>query len=478
MALIVLCNRVRIFILITCDMKIKTGRGFISLVALIGIWSISAIINLPGLAVSPILGKLSTVFPKATELDIQMLTSLPSLLIIPFIIFSGKLTEKVNYMIILRIGLIIFSACGILYLLAQTMWQLIAISALLGVGAGLLIPLSTGLVSKFFVGKYRVKQFGLTSAISNLSLVAMTALAGFLAEKSWHLPFIVYLFPIISIFLTFFLDKYEKTLNPNDTLGSETVGPKSSNSMAKPVTDKTDTMGTQSTKQDDKINTDIKQTTVNKTSTSTSTVVSQNIPPLNKGKSGIQYKFLFQLMGFYLLTTFLVIIIDLNIPFIIKDDGLRSGSTGVMISLFFLAIMLPGFFINNIVNFLKKETNFYSLVVISGGFLLVAFVRNEILVAIGCILIGLGYGVIQPIIYEKTASIATPDKATFALSLVMTMNYLAVFLPPFVYNFIRHITHNPSQELPFIISAVVTIILCIWVFLKRKAFVFGDIMSE
>ena len=60
-------------------MEIKTGEGTIPLVTLIGIWSISALNALPGLAVSPILGQLSQILPHATELDIEMLTSLPSL---------------------------------------------------------------------------------------------------------------------------------------------------------------------------------------------------------------------------------------------------------------------------------------------------------------------------------------------------------------------------------------------------------------
>ena len=58
-------------------MKIKTGKGYISLVALLGIWSVSALTSLPGLAVSPIMGQLSDIFPSATELELQMLTSIP-----------------------------------------------------------------------------------------------------------------------------------------------------------------------------------------------------------------------------------------------------------------------------------------------------------------------------------------------------------------------------------------------------------------
>ena len=95
-------------------MRIQTGQGTIPLITLIGIWSISALNALPGLAVSPILGKLSAIFPHSTELDIQMLSSLPSLLVIPFIILSGKLTEKINNILLLQAGLVIFSLSGIL----------------------------------------------------------------------------------------------------------------------------------------------------------------------------------------------------------------------------------------------------------------------------------------------------------------------------------------------------------------------------
>ena len=72
---------------------IYTGKGTITVLALAGIWSVSALTSLPGLAVSPISEKLLTVFPTATDLEIQMLTTLPSLLIIPFILFAGFISE-------------------------------------------------------------------------------------------------------------------------------------------------------------------------------------------------------------------------------------------------------------------------------------------------------------------------------------------------------------------------------------------------
>lgn len=406
------------------DVKVKTGRGFIPLVTLMGIWSISALTSLPGLAISPILGELSTVFPLSTEFDIQMLTSLPSLLIIPFIILSGKLTEKVNEIRLLQIGLVVFSLCGVLYLFASQMWQLICISALLGIGAGLIIPLSTGLISRFFTGEFRVKQFGLSSSISNLTLVLVTGGVGYLAEVNWHLPFIVYLFPLISIVLSVNLGKSMSStpiVVPNNT---ETVS-----------------AGTESSIND-------------------------------FGKEGIKSKYLIQLMLFYGLVTFLSVIVSFNLPFLLQEYKFTSGNSGILISLFFLAIMLPGLFLNKIIDILKEKTAFYGLLFMAIGLLLIVITRVEVMIGVGCILVGLGYGVIQPAIYEKTTHTALPKKTTLALAYVMAMNYLAIFSCPFIYDFFKTIFHSHSQQLPFIINICITFVAVIWAYVKRNSFLF------
>ena len=139
-------------------MKIETGKGTIPLVVLLAVWSVSAISSLPGLAVSPILGDLNGIFPKATDLEIQMLTSLPSLLIIPFVLLSGKLSEGPGKLRTLTVGLVLFFLSGAACLFARSMTGLIVISCLLGVGAGMVIPFSTGLVVDYFTGDYRIRQ--------------------------------------------------------------------------------------------------------------------------------------------------------------------------------------------------------------------------------------------------------------------------------------------------------------------------------
>lgn len=365
-------------------MKINTGQGTIPLITLIGIWSVSALTSLPGLAVSPILGELSTIFPHATELDIQMLTSLPSLLIIPFVLLAGKLAEKRDFIRLLRVGLWLFAASGVLYLFSSRMWQLMAVSALLGIGAGLIIPLSTGLISRYFTGEYRVRQFGYSSAITNMTLVVATAVTGYLAEVHWRLPFAVYLLPLISLVLSAYLKK-----------DAASVTIKQAAAIIPPI---------QST-------------------------------PIISGKYGIHIRHLVQLMLFYGLVTYVVLAVTFNLPFLMEAHHFSSGNSGLMISLFFLAIMAPGFMLDSLVKLLGNKTKLYSLLAIAIGLLLIWISPTEWLIVPGCILVGLGYGIIQPLIYDKTVDTAIPQKTTLALAFVMVMNYLAILLSPFITDF-------------------------------------------
>lgn len=407
-------------------MKIQTGRGTIPLITLIAIWSISALTSLPGLAVSPILGDLTKIFPKATDLDIQMLTSLPSLLIIPFILLGGKLTEKVDFVRILKIGLWLFAASGILYLISNKMWQLIVVSALLGIGSGLIIPLSTGLISKYFVGTYRVKQFGLSSAITNFTLVIATAVTGYLAEVSWHLPFLVYLLPLISILLVGHL---------KESRSDAAVKPSSQSTASSGQTAAVDTGGS---------------------------------------KYGIYIKHLLQIMLFYGVTTFIVLAVIFNLSFLMEKHHFSSGNSGLMISLFFLAIMAPGFCLDKIVDELKERTKAYSLLSMAVGLALIWIAPIEWLIIPGCILVGLGYGIIQPMLYDKTTHTALPQKATMALAFVMMMNYLAILLYPFIIDFLQNLFHTQSQEFPFVFNLLITIVTFFWAYLRRDTFLFND----
>ena len=392
-------------------MKIDTGKGTISLITLIAIWSVSAVTSLPGLAVSPILGDMNNIFPKASDLEIQMLTSLPSLLIIPFVLLAGHLSTGRSKLAILYEGLAIFTLCGVACLLAKSMTALIIASSILGIGAGMIIPLSTGLVVDYFTGNVRVQQLGYSSAINNLTLVAATALTGYVADINWHLSFLVYLLPGVSLILSLALRRETPTPEP-------------------------------------KHSDQYKQTTINR-------------------------RHLWVLTAFYFVATYITLVITFDTAFLIEKYHISQHLAGISISLFFLAIMLPGLFLNRIIAVTRSYTNALSAMVMTVGLLLLSISKSPILLISGVILTGLGYGVIQPLIYDKAAIIAPPKLATKALSVVMAANYTAIILCPFIINAARRLFASHSEQFGFILNASVAAVVTLIAFIGRRDFALG-----
>jgi MFS family permease len=392
-------------------MNISTGKGQISLLALLAIWSVSAVTSLPGLAISPILEDLSRIFPKASELEIQMLTSLPSLLIIPFVLLSGWLSQRGESLKLLAVGLAIFFLSGVVCIFAKDIRLLIVASSIMGIGAGIAVPYSTGLVVRYFTGDSRVRQLGISSAVNNLSLVVATAIVGWIATRDWHLSFVVYLLPAVSMVLLLALR--------NEKAAPE---PKESDQMR---------------------------------------------------QTKIDWARLSGLSVLYFVITITTLVITFYLSFLLEKYRFPQEFSSVMISLFFLAIMLPGFALNGIIKHLRSMTIFISLVAIVVGLLLVGTVPDIPLMILGVIVTGVGYGVLQPIIYDKTAIIAPPEGATKALSVVMTVNYVAVVVCPFVVDFAEKIFRQKDESFPFVAGAVLVAMVALLSLIMQKSFVLG-----
>lgn len=411
--------------------RIPTGNGSITLPALLAIWSISLVVNLPGLAVSPMLGNLDKIFPHVGDLEIQLLTVLPNLLIIPFVLFSGKLSESKDKVRIVVIGLAIYLVAGILYFFAESMPMLIATSCLLGCGCGLVIPLAAGLIADTFSGKYRMQQLGIKSGISNMALVAATFAVGWLNHGNWHTPFLVYLIPIIPLALILFV----RNVNPTASVKMNSIP----------------------------AGADLTQT--------------ESMPEVGTPKPGekICKGFIvgriMGLLGLYAFVTYTVSVISYYLPFLIQEDHLSSDITGTVTALFYLAVFLPGFILPYVIKLLGQRTSLLAAVSIAAGLLLMSMASEHIMLYVAAVLMGFGYGVFQPVIYDKaTYTVTDGRKSTLSLAIVLSVNYIAVAMTPFVIDFFRDIIGTKSNHFPFILNFALTMLFAVVVVLRRKTF--------
>ncbi len=175
------------------------------------ILSLSLLTIMAAAAVSPALAKISQAFPDVSKTVIKLTLTLPALLIIPFSLFSGWLVSRWTPRKVLITGLVVFCVGGLGGAFAMTMKQLLFFRALLGVGVGLIMPLSTSLIADFFEGDARTKMMGLSGSVSHLGGVIFLSLAGWLACFSWRHAFSVYGLAILSLILVlFFLPEWER----------------------------------------------------------------------------------------------------------------------------------------------------------------------------------------------------------------------------------------------------------------------------
>ncbi len=421
---------------------VDSGYGKIPLLSLLAILSISLTVNLPGLAISPIMGKLDHVFHHVTELEVQLLTVLPNLVTIPFILCSGKICTQKNQIFILGLGLALYTLTGVLYFFADSMVELILLSCLLGVGCGLVIPLAASLISQYFVGEARTKQLGMKSSLSNFTVIFATLFVGWIAAFNWHYAFIVYLVPIIPLaMIPFMTDTYIHKNTIHNPVAPYAPHKESAPSVA-PVHE---------------------------------AVPAKKPTSPNFHFSGKQVTaLLFGIMALYFVMTYGTEVVSYYLPFSMSHYKLSTGDVGVATAMFFAAATVSGFLLTRIITALKHRTVQIAILLCIIGLLMIGLLHFYWSFIAGVFIMGFGYGIVQPVIYDKTSYIApTAAKSTAYFSYLLTCNYIGISIVPFIVGAAKRLFNAEGDpNFSFIFNACVlaaVLALAIW---KRRSFVF------
>lgn len=438
-------------------MQIKTGKGPVTLMVVLAIWSLSLAVDLPGLAVTPIEGELHRMYHDVTDFKIQLLTVLPNLVIIPFVLLSGKLSETPHKIAVIVTGIILYALSGILSIFSTSLSALIWLSAMLGAGCGLILPFATGLIADVFSGAYRTRQMGIVSAIGNIALVCATFAVGFLASVDLHLPFVVYILPAVSLLFLPWLKKIPKE-DLVDGATPVTVGPS--------VDSKTDQKG------------------VNEQPSTAVAAVAPALPP-DTDVDGFSYANQKVVGGFYLGRTiwlmigycffeFVTTLQAYYLPNLMPDYHMTTEDVSITTSVFYFAMFLIGIFVTSVMKVLRKYTFIISTAIIVVGFLIYVLSKNLPMFIFASALIGFGNGQTQPIFYTKATEIVNDGaKSTLALAFLQAANYVGISIVPVIVNLFIFICKDHSNVFPFILGTVFSAIALVIVIIRSSHFVFG-----
>lgn len=426
--------------------QIASGRGTFPLISLLAILSVSLTVNLPGLGISPIEGKLSHVFPRVTDLDIQLLTVLPNLVIIPVILLTGKISRRRNQTAVLAVGLSLFTLSGVGSMLAHSMGELIGWSCLLGVGCGLVIPLAASMVAQNFVGNPRTRWLGVKSGVANFSIILATLFAGWIATIDWHLPFAIYLLAAIPLLMLPWMSQRFIGRHAVEAPASATATAAAAGTAAKaPAPGKCEKKGENE-------------------------VCPEERAPLKPATIAARVA---ALIALYVSLTYAVEVISYNMPFTMSHFGLNSTAVGVATSLFFLGITIGGFCLTQAIRYLGKATMPVSIALCVGGLVVMGIFHTVVSFSAAALIIGLGYGVIQPVIYDKTTSLAnTSERSTTMFSYVLAGNYVGIAVTPFIVDFFCNIFHAHATGFAYIFNACFLALVLAVSIVMNHSFVF------
>lgn len=409
---------------------VDSGNGRMPLISLIAILAISLTINLPGLAVSPMLGHLRDVF-HSSELESQLLTSLPNLVMIPVVLIAGKLSTPRWQTAVLTTGLTLFLVAGVVSLFAESMGLLIVLGCLCGVGCGLVVPIAAGYISEWFMAKPRQRDLGLKSTTSNTMVIIANVYVGWIAVHNWHAAFAVYLVPLVPLVLVPFMT--QKYIRGHRKLTAPAPQAAAAGHAA----------------------------------------ADDAAPQAEHFQGKESFRLLVALIMLYMILTYCTTSISYYAPFMMEKYGMNTTQVGIVTAAYYLMVAVSGAFVSRLKRFFGRRVVIIGLAIIAAGLVVIGITHSYLLMTFASLATGFAYGIIQPIIYNKTPYIAPNRKLGMTyFGYVLSSNYMAIMMVPFVDSFFRKLFHSTSPGFEFVFSGAVVVLLLIWAIFERDNYVF------
>jgi len=158
----------------------------------IAILSISLLSILMIAGISSILSILVEAIPDATTTSLKVAISISAITCVIFSLLTGYLDQFFTKKILLFTGLVLYAAGGVGGGLINSMAGLMVTRAVLGIGAGICLPLATAFIADFYEGEERKATIGYSIFSANLAIMLLPLVGAWLAAFNWRFGFSIY----------------------------------------------------------------------------------------------------------------------------------------------------------------------------------------------------------------------------------------------------------------------------------------------
>jgi MFS family permease len=160
-------------------------------------------LNITG--ISPILGVLNEKYQQYGTSTVQLLQTLPYLLLMLGSLLVGWWTTKASKKKIVLLGLLLIGICGILPFFSESFILLFLSRLLIGFGFGIVSPLNFAIITEIFEEQERAGYMGLHVVGMGVGTMVGNLIGGMLSGFGYRYFYLVYLIAFVSWFFVQFL---------------------------------------------------------------------------------------------------------------------------------------------------------------------------------------------------------------------------------------------------------------------------------
>ncbi len=156
------------------------------------IYFIASVTVLGSAIIAPAMGTISEYFSDADPTLVRLIVTMPGLFVIPCCLITSVCCIRFGKKNVLLFALALYAIAGCLGGFMSDIYSILASRALVGIGVGLLTPISQSLPADFYTGSEKEEVIARASGSISLGNFLFMPLSGFLATFSWRYSFFAY----------------------------------------------------------------------------------------------------------------------------------------------------------------------------------------------------------------------------------------------------------------------------------------------
>ncbi|MDX2243169.1 MAG: MFS transporter [Leptolyngbyaceae cyanobacterium bins.302] len=170
---------------------------------------VSTLTVMAGATIAPSLPAMQEQFAQVNNagLWVRLVLTLPALFIVIGSPIAGTIVDRLGRKPLLAVAVALYGLAGASGYLLNSLFHILVGRAILGLAVAGIMVTATTLIADYYLGSARAAFLGLQAAFMGLGGVVFLSLGGFLADRNWRFPFLIYLFawlllPLIILTIT------------------------------------------------------------------------------------------------------------------------------------------------------------------------------------------------------------------------------------------------------------------------------------